>query len=113
MEGGGSWCDSDFLLFLPGEGDFFLLLRAFSFAAFACGLHGAGRHMLDGDGFERDGCGCFVALSLCSEELYRDAARDAARESSLVYTPTIHKKRRRALRPLFSENLSSYVGFFL
>ena len=30
-------------------------------------------------------------------ELYRDAARDAARESSLVYTPTIHKKRRRAL----------------
>ena len=55
MEGGGSWCDSDFLLFLPGEGDFFLLLRAFSFAAFACGLHGAGRHMLDGDGFERDG----------------------------------------------------------
>ncbi len=78
MEGGGSWCDSDFLLFLPGEGDFFLLLRAFSFAAFACGLHGAGRHMLDGDGFERDGCGCFVALSLCSEELYRDAARNAA-----------------------------------
>ena len=38
-------------------------------------------------------------------------------QSSLVYTPTIHKKkpkrRRRALRALFSAYLFSYVGLFL
>jgi hypothetical protein len=34
-------------------------------------------------------------------------------QSSLVYTPTIHKKRRRALRALFSDKCLQVRGLFL
>ena len=66
-----------------------------------------------GGGADDDDPGVGGSINSAEDNSALIVLNNPTRKSSLVYTPTIHKKRRRALRALFSDKSLQVRGLFL